>query len=103
MEPKRGDLVRIILDKQYYLVPVHGWFELEDGLGEFFNKKYGEDVPSIGEVIGYVSGGNLNSYYINPFGFNTLQLTESGAMSTGIREGDIVVYKDKIKGIEKVK
>lgn len=65
-----------------------------------------QDLPRIKEVVGYFSGssngGNKKFYHINPFGISTLQLTESGVMSTGIREGDIIIPEEYIDRIKKL-
>ena len=81
---------------------MHSWFELMEKLEDFFNKKYNGDIPQIKEITGYISGGGSDIYHINPFGSNTLQLIESDIISTGIRAGDIIVYKNKIERLEKI-
>jgi len=97
-----GDLVRIILKESLYLVPMHGWFSLEKELGDFSKNRYNGDVPQIKEITGYIAGGGLERYQINPFGRRSIQLTESEVYSTGIRMGDIIVYKKDIERLEKL-
>ena len=106
---KRGDLVKIILKESLYLVPMHGWFELVDKLGDFFKNGCNENILQIKEITGYISGGgraavnrDYNYYQINPFGSKTMQLKESGVYSTGTRMGDIIVYEKDIERIRKL-
>ena len=105
-EIRRGTLVRVTLKRPLYLVPAHGCFSLTEN-PEDFSDKYSEDMPQIKEITGYVSGAgkvpdnqNYDHYQINPFGRRTMQLTESEVYSTGLRMGDIVVYKKDIENIE---
>jgi len=72
-----------------------------------FSDKYSEDIPQIKEIIRYVSDAgkvpsnqDYDHYQINPFGRRTMQLTESEVYSTGLRMGDIVVYRGDIDKIE---
>ena len=87
-------LAEIILTKHYYLVPMHGWFELMDDLKGHPLEKYEKDIPSIERIVGWYSNHG-NYYRVNPFGEDTLQITESGK-----RLGDILVRKDKVKEIK---
>ena len=74
---------------------------------EDFSDKYGEDMPQIKEITGYVSGAgkvpdntDYDHYQINPFGRRTMQLTESKVYLVGLRMSDIIVYRKNIDKIE---
>ncbi|OYT43022.1 MAG: hypothetical protein B6U88_02150 [Candidatus Aenigmarchaeota archaeon ex4484_56] len=78
-------------------------------LGGSFKSRFNGDTPQIEEITGYISGGGKAAidmgcgyYQINSFGSRTIQLTESRVYSTGIRMGDIIVYKKDIERLEKL-